>query len=152
MKTLHYGFVGCGMMGQEHIRNIQLLKNAEVTAIFEPDDAMRNAASEMVPSAVMAPTIDDLLKIETLDCLVITSPNFLHVDNLRQIANTRQLPTLVEKPLYTDPQDEQFINQLIKDYSAPIWVAMEYRYMPPTGRIYKTCKRCDRRYQHAIYP
>lgn len=135
MTTLQYGLVGCGMMGQEHIRNIHLLKDAEVAAIFEPDEAMRNAAAEMVPGAVLPPSIDDLLRIESLDCLVITSPNFLHIDNLKQIANTRQLPILVEKPLFTNPDHELFINELIKDYAAPIWVAMEYRYMPPLAEF-----------------
>ena len=135
MSALHYGLVGCGMMGQEHIRNIQLLQNAEITAIFEPDEAMRNIAAKMVPTAMMTSSLDELLKIEALDCLVITSPNYLHVENLRQIAATRQLPTLVEKPLYTDLNDDVFINELIKEYTAPIWVAMEYRYMPPLAEF-----------------
>ena len=40
MKTLRYGFIGCGMMGQEHLRNIALLPASAVTRIFEPDEAM----------------------------------------------------------------------------------------------------------------
>ncbi|MEY2955998.1 MAG: hypothetical protein RL123_726, partial [Pseudomonadota bacterium] len=45
MSTLRYGVIGCGMMGQEHLRNIALLPDAEVAAIHEPDAAMRAAAS-----------------------------------------------------------------------------------------------------------
>lgn len=137
MTTLKYGLVGCGMMGQEHIRNIQLLENAEVSALFEPNEGMRNAAIELAPTATLTATIDELLNIESLDCLVITSPNFLHVENLQQIAKARQIPILVEKPLFTQPNDEPFIDQLIQDYSAPIWVAMEYRYMPPLAELIK---------------
>ena len=44
MTPLRYGMIGCGMMGQEHIRNIKLLENAVVTAIVEPDAGMRAAA------------------------------------------------------------------------------------------------------------
>ena len=36
MSTLNYGLVGCGMMGQEHIRNIQLLRDTAIAGIFTP--------------------------------------------------------------------------------------------------------------------
>ena len=40
-RHIRYGVIGCGMMGREHLRNIALLPNAGVAAIFEPDAAMR---------------------------------------------------------------------------------------------------------------
>ena len=40
MTTIHYGIIGCGMMGQEHLRNTALLPNTKVAAIFEPDEQM----------------------------------------------------------------------------------------------------------------
>ena len=50
MKTdLRYGIIGCGMMGQEHIRNIALVDGAEVVAICEPDPGMQAAARALVP-------------------------------------------------------------------------------------------------------
>jgi hypothetical protein len=39
-RHMRYGIVGCGMMGQEHIRNIALLAQAEVSAFVEPDAGM----------------------------------------------------------------------------------------------------------------
>ena len=39
-KVIHYGIIGCGMMGQEHLRNIALLKDTNVKAIYEPDIEM----------------------------------------------------------------------------------------------------------------
>ncbi|MCX7234670.1 MAG: hypothetical protein NTY26_14835 [Burkholderiales bacterium] len=41
MSKKHYGLLGCGMMGQEHLRNMVLLPDIEVSAIFEPDAGMR---------------------------------------------------------------------------------------------------------------
>ncbi|SVA62992.1 uncharacterized protein METZ01_LOCUS479990, partial [marine metagenome] len=26
LKTLRYGFIGCGMMGQEHLRNLAMIE------------------------------------------------------------------------------------------------------------------------------
>jgi len=39
---IRYGLIGSGMMGQEHIRNIKLLEDAEVVAIADPDQEMRD--------------------------------------------------------------------------------------------------------------
>lgn len=119
------------MMGQEHIRNIQLLDNARVAAIYEPDSAMRAAALALAPDVEFSDSLNALLNIETLDALVIVSPNFTHADVLREIESTRPLPLLVEKPLFTAAEDSAFIKEFSQRYPQPVWVAMEYRYMPP---------------------
>ena len=137
MRPIKYGLIGCGMMGHEHIRNIQLLNNTGIGAIFEPDDSMRASASALAPEARMVDSLESLLSIEEIDCLVITSPNFTHVSQLKTIADTRPLPVLVEKPLSTDPTDKKIIEALEATYSKPIWVAMEYRYMPPLAEFIK---------------
>lgn len=130
-----YGLIGCGTMGHEHIRNINLLPDTQVAAIVEPNDGMRASAAELAPEATFPDSIDALLDIDDLDCLVIASPNYMHVDHLKQVTARRALPILVEKPLATDPADQAFIQDLQKNYAAPIWVAMEYRYMPPMVRF-----------------
>ena len=40
LSQVRYGIIGCGMMGQEHLRNIALLPGARVSRIFEPDEDM----------------------------------------------------------------------------------------------------------------
>lgn len=122
-------------MGREHIRNIQLLGETDVAAIFEPDKEMRAEAAALAPDAIFTESLADLLAIETLDALVIVSPNYHHADQLRQIAAAVSLPILVEKPLYTDPADARAMQAFKTSYPAPIWVAMEYRYMPPIAAL-----------------
>lgn len=129
-KIYNYGIIGCGMMGREHIRNIALLPDARVAAIFEPDGGMAMRAAELAPDAQIVGSIDALLAVEALDVLLIVSPNHLHLDQLEQIAATRALPVLVEKPLYTAPDQAARVAALAQ-YPSLIWVAMEYRYMPP---------------------
>ena len=51
-KHISYGIIGCGMMGQEHLRNIALLPDAGVAAIFEPDATMRAARGRPCPASV----------------------------------------------------------------------------------------------------
>ena len=132
---MRYGIIGCGMMGQEHVRNIQLLEDATVGAIYEPDGSMAAEARALAPKALFCDSLEALLQIEDIDVLLIASPNDAHVAQLETIAATRPLPILVEKPLFTDPCDLPRLERFAADYPALIWVAMEYRYMPPIARF-----------------
>ncbi len=134
-QTINYGLVGCGMMGQEHLQNIALLEGTRVAGIFEPDPDMAKAAQAITTDAKMVSSISELLAIDELDCIVITSPNNLHVDQISEIAATRPLPLLVEKPVFTDPADADRLAEIEKTYPHPIWVAMEYRFMPPIAAL-----------------
>ena len=129
--TINYGIIGCGMMGGEHLRNIALMPDARAAVIYEPDEAMRRAAQEIAPDVIFAPSVEALLADNSLDCLLIVSPNHCHIGQLEMIAQSVSLPILVEKPLYTDPADCDRIEAFKQNYDAPVWVAMEYRYMPP---------------------
>ncbi|MBV6635967.1 MAG: Gfo/Idh/MocA family oxidoreductase [Mameliella sp.] len=135
MSVVRYGVIGCGMMGREHIQNINLLPQGRVVAVFDPVTDLAQSAAELAGGAQVCTTLEDLLAVEGLDALVVVSPNDCHVPQLRQIAATRPLPVLCEKPLYTTPEDEVFLAELARSYPAPVWVAMEYRYMPPVALL-----------------
>lgn len=139
-KKLHYGIIGCGMMGQEHIKNVNLLPDAEVIAIVEPDSGMQAMAIELAPNAQFYPDIPSLLAVDALDCVVIVSPNHVHCRQLEEIASIREIPILVEKPLFTEPEDYAQIEAFAQTYKAPVWVAMEYRYMPPVAKFIENLK------------
>ncbi|MGB0795939.1 MAG: Gfo/Idh/MocA family protein, partial [Paracoccaceae bacterium] len=131
----NYGIIGCGMMGHEHLSNIALLDGTNIAAIYEPDREMAASAFKAAPNAIMATSIEHLLSVSNLDCLVIASPNHCHMAQMQQIAGSRPLPLLVEKPLFTAVEDQSAILQFSKTYPSPVWVAMEYRYMPPVAAL-----------------
>lgn len=130
-----YGFIGCGMMGQEHLRNIALLPDARVSRIFEPDDAMAARSLALAPDARRAARLEEVVSDPQVDCLVVASPNFRHAQQLRDIAELRALPVLLEKPACTSIDDVCSLAALAEAYPEPLWVAMEYRYMPPVARL-----------------
>ncbi|WP_353040351.1 Gfo/Idh/MocA family oxidoreductase [Mesorhizobium sp. M1423] len=131
-SSIGYGIIGCGMMGREHIRNIALLPDAHVAAIFEPDPGMLAASLATASGARSAASIAKLLAMDEVDCVLIASPNHQHLGQMEQIAALRPLPVLVEKPLFTDAAGEGRIAAL-KARLPLVWVAMEYRYMPPVA-------------------
>ncbi|MEM8592138.1 MAG: Gfo/Idh/MocA family oxidoreductase [Pseudomonadota bacterium] len=135
MKTVRYGIIGCGMMGQEHIKNIALLPHGEVTRVFDPEPEIASYAADLAGTAEASPTLRDLVADEAVDALVIVSPNHLHVDQLFEISTIRHLPILCEKPLYTHADQAARLKIFEERYQALVWVAMEYRYMPPIAAL-----------------
>ncbi|MEP1231306.1 MAG: Gfo/Idh/MocA family oxidoreductase [Litorimonas sp.] len=130
-----YGIIGCGMMGIEHINNLNLLNGAQVSAVYDPVPELAAAASQRAGGAIISPSLKALVSLPELDAVVVVSPNYLHVDNLEEISAHCNLPILCEKPLYTSPAQEAKLQRIVNAHKAPIWVAMEYRYMPPIAQM-----------------
>jgi predicted dehydrogenase len=132
--VIRYGLIGAGMMGQEHIRNINLLQGARVTAIADPDEGMRSLALGQSEGARGYADADDLIAEADCDAYLIAAPNDLHAGLLQRLMATDR-PILVEKPLATTTADCRDLLNMATGRRAPIWVAMEYRYMPPIQRL-----------------
>ena len=135
MDTVNYGLIGCGMMGREHIQNINLLPHGRVSVVYDPVAELAQSAATLAGDAHIAASLEDLLAYDQLDAAVIVSPNYLHVPQLQQIVATRPMPILCEKPLYTNASDAAVLDALFAGYPHPVWVAMEYRYMPPVAAL-----------------
>jgi predicted dehydrogenase len=69
-----------------------------------------------------------------IDALIIASPNHTHHDILIDAMAT-DLPIMVEKPLCSTVEDAERVRLAASKRSAPVWVAMEYRYMPAIRRL-----------------
>jgi myo-inositol 2-dehydrogenase/D-chiro-inositol 1-dehydrogenase len=135
MADIRYGIIGSGMMGQEHIRTIGLLEGARVTAVADPDEGMRSSAAHMAGKDCAEFTDHAaLLQSGSCDALVIAAPNHLHHRILKDVLPA-DLPILVEKPLCTTLADCEEILDLARGRTSQVWVAMEYRYIPPVQRL-----------------
>ncbi len=139
---IRYGFIGCGMMGQEHLRNLSMVEGAAAVAIFEPDAVMRELAASFAPGAEFEPSFESILLRRDIDAWVITSPNYCHADQLSAIAAANPKPTLLEKPACTDLAGVARLRALTQD-AMPIWTAMEYRYMPPITKLIDEAHKAD---------
>ena len=134
-QTIRYGIIGCGAMGREHIENIKALPGACVTAIADTSPESRQLASTLAPEPLQEfPHHRDLLGSGLCDAVVIATPNFTHVDVLRDALAT-DLHILVEKPLCTKIEDGVELVRLAQGRRALVWVGQEYRYMPPVAEM-----------------
>ncbi len=122
-------------MAREHILNISLIENAEVVALSDPHEASLNQCMDILKTKVPCfKNHQDMIKENLVDVYLISSPNFTHIEILKDVIKTKK-HILVEKPLCTNTKDCLEIKKLIKDYPSLFWTAMEYRYMPPVAKF-----------------
>ncbi|MCU0267768.1 MAG: Gfo/Idh/MocA family oxidoreductase [Acidimicrobiales bacterium] len=132
---IRYGFVGTGMMGCEHIRNVVALPGARPVAAADPVASSRAAALEAGGGTLeVTADVDDLLARDDLDAVVIATPNHTHRDVLARVLET-DLHVLVEKPLCTTMADCLAVRDAARHRPGVVWMALEYRYMPPVARF-----------------
>jgi myo-inositol 2-dehydrogenase / D-chiro-inositol 1-dehydrogenase len=135
MDKIRYGIVGCGSMGREHIENIRAMGGAVVTAIADPDAGSRAQAAALLEGQLRVfERHEDLLGSGLVDALVVASPNHTHIAVMRDALAT-ELPILCEKPLVTRVADGLEMIERAKQRKAIVWVAQEYRYMPPVAEM-----------------
>ncbi len=135
-KLVRYGLLGSGMMGQEHIRNLALIDGAQVVAIIEPNPVMRERSLALAPGAATFYSLEEMLQSDIkIDALVIVTPNYQHADQLLTLFERTNLPILVEKPVVTSLEQAAKVQVAASKHPAPVWVAMEYRYMPPVAKF-----------------
>jgi myo-inositol 2-dehydrogenase / D-chiro-inositol 1-dehydrogenase len=142
-SEIRYGIVGCGSMGREHIENIKALPGAEVTAIADTVAASLDAALALCTTPPQV--FEDhraLLASGLCDAVVIATPNFTHIAMMRDALAT-DLHILIEKPVVTKMEDGIELMRLAQGKKGIVWVAQEYRYMPPVAEMIRMAHAGD---------
>ena len=135
-ETVRYGVIGTGMMGIEHIENVNAIEGARVTAISDPDPGSRwrgQKAADLPDEAVFADHAD-LLASGLVDAVVLASPNFTHAEILEDVIASG-IDFLTEKPLATTVDDARRVVDLAEGYPGVAWMGLEYRYKPAIARL-----------------
>lgn len=134
-EDIRYGIIGSGMMGIEHIMNINMIEGAHITAIADPHDGSREWARATAAGKI-SEYVDyrDMLASNEIDAVIIATPNYTHASVLDDVFATK-LHVLCEKPLATTYDDVRRVAQKAQTHGGVFWVGMEYRYMPPVTRF-----------------
>ena len=141
VKSLRYGIIGAGLMAREHVRNLALIAGSQVTAIADPERQSQERCGREVAEFLQGdPKLfgdhKALLASGLVDALIIASPNDTHKAVLDDIFRAKTAyPVLCEKPIVTRAEDILPLAAAAKAHKAPVWTAMEYRYMPPLQEL-----------------
>lgn len=127
-----YGVIGTGMMGLEHINNVNAIDGAHVVAISDPDPQSRRFGKNTarLEDDMVFEDHKDLLAAGVCDAVVLVSPNHTHADVMEDILAT-DVHVLVEKPLGIDVAECRRIIKAAEGHQGIIWMGLEYRYKPP---------------------
>jgi predicted dehydrogenase len=127
---LRIGIVGGGAITQvAHLPVLRKLKNIEVQAICDTDLPKARALADRFGVKDAFDDIEELLRYETLDAVVICSPNHLHESHILA-ALSADLHVLVEKPLTMSAASAQRIIRGAEKRNRIVMVGMNHRYRP----------------------
>lgn len=134
-----YGLIGSGMMGIEHIQNINVVDGPQLVALSDPHPGSLQSALNMCAHLGMDSIASysdhrDMIKAEALDAVIIASPNFTHFEILNALMDL-DIAILCEKPLCTTVDHAREITARAEARRALFWTGLEYRYMPPVARF-----------------
>ncbi len=145
------GIIGFGEMGKRHGLEFREATKGmiEIAGVVEPDDDMYRRGCEWneLDSIPRFATVRELLEKAQPDGVIISSPNFTHLENLKELAGCR-IPILLEKPLDVSLEKVADIVRFARTYGAPIVVDHVMRYAPvirkareliEAGKLGKTC-------------
>jgi ketol-acid reductoisomerase len=84
MKELRVGLIGLGNMGKIHIANCQHMDDVTVVAAADSSKRALTRANRLGVKGLYS-SYDELFKhADNLDCVIISLPNFLHYDCIKQ--------------------------------------------------------------------
>jgi predicted dehydrogenase len=108
---------------------LKKLKTIEVPAICDTDLPKARALADRFGVKDAFDDIEDLLRYEALDAVVICSPNHLHESHILA-ALSANLHVLVEKPLAMSATSAQRIVRAVEKRDRVVMVGMNHRYRP----------------------
>lgn len=134
MSVKKVGIVGFGGMGKRHGKDLEEFsdRQIQIISVVEPSDESFKAGCEWlgkVPARFASLEIMLNQLGEELDGIVISSPNFTHLECLLKLTG-RTIPLILEKPLDSDLKKVRQIVNFAENYQAPIMVHHVMRYSP----------------------
>src|ERR671919_2981196 len=129
-ERLKIGIVGGGAIAQvAHLPVLKKMRMVEVKAICDTDLPKARALADRFAVKDAFDDIEDLLRFESLDAVVICSPNHLHESHILA-ALSANLHVLVEKPLAMSAASAQRIIRAVEKRDRVVMVGMNHRYRP----------------------
>jgi predicted dehydrogenase len=129
-ERLKVGIVGGGAIAQvAHLPVMKKVRSIEVQAICDTDLPKARALADRFGIKDAHDDIEDLLRFEELDAVVICSPNHLHESHiLAALSGNKHV--LVEKPLAMSATSVQRIVRAVEKRDRVVMVGMNHRYRP----------------------
>jgi predicted dehydrogenase len=131
--THRFNVIGLGVNGSEHVRVTLLEGRAMIHGLFDPNPGSIEMAKQnfkrFVPDGelVVYDTLEAACNDPAVDALIISTPNYSHIDVLR-VAVKSGKHIFLEKPMATTIADAYEMLQISKSYPSVLQIGLQYRY------------------------
>jgi|EP00945_MAST-04E_sp_MAST-4E-sp1_P003655 myo-inositol 2-dehydrogenase / D-chiro-inositol 1-dehydrogenase len=140
---MRFAVIGCGAIGLEHIRNINILDGSSVVAVADSVEKSlgwaREALKGHADNVAFVKDYRELFKMDQVDALIVCTPNWHHIHILRDILPNCAKHVMCEKPLCTTVEDCLEVREMVKEHCGAngrmFWVGMEYRFIRSVQRL-----------------
>lgn len=138
-NVVKIGLLGVGKMGQNHLRNLAMLKQVEISFIYDFDKEVCLNLSKQYGVKIS----EDLEKdLQSVDGVVIVTPTFTHSNYIKQVSKYVK-NIFVEKPLTDTLESSLEIVKLAKEKNLNIQVGFIERYNSAVVALEKVIKNSN---------
>ncbi len=128
-----FNVIGTGANGSEHIRVTMMEGRASIHGVYDPNPGSITKAQDTFhqfapgKDLVVYDTLEAACNDPAVDGLVISTPNYTHLDVVRVAAKSGK-HIFLEKPMATTVSDAYEIMKIAEDYPAVFQIGLQYRY------------------------
>ncbi|MHA1729501.1 MAG: Gfo/Idh/MocA family protein [Promethearchaeota archaeon] len=130
-----FNIIGAGMMGLEHITTAAFVGKAIIKGIYDPNPLSVESAKKNYSfthpgrELTVYKTLEKACNDPEVDGLIISTPNYTHIDIIRVAAKSGK-HIFLEKPMATTIEDAYEITQIAKNYdkNKVFQIGLQYRY------------------------
>jgi len=125
------GLVGYGWWGKIIAKQIESSQFIELVAVTEVDDGLRQdmVSDPLLKGIEVLSNFDDLLKISTLEAVILCTPHLFHADQIVLAAKAGK-HVFCEKPLCLTSSDAQRAIQTCEQHKRVLGIGHERRFEP----------------------
>lgn len=139
-QIVKIGLLGVGKMGQNHLRNLAMLKQVEIAFIYDVDTSLCEQLSLQYNVKISTNLDEDLAYV---DGVIIVTPTFTHYDYILQ-ASQYVKNIFVEKPLTNTLESSRKIVELARKENLNIQVGFIERYNSAVAALKKVIKNSSK--------
>jgi predicted dehydrogenase len=124
---LGIGLMGAGFIGKIHARAIAATEGVKLVGVCDHDLPAAQALAQEFGGAAVAHTLDELLRLETVDAVILAVPNELHaLSTLKALAKGKHV--LVEKPMATTALEAEHMGVAAREARRCLMVGHMWRF------------------------
>lgn len=134
MESIGLGFAGVGLLGQSMIERVPNVPELHLAAVQDANVELAMAVAQRHGSPWHGQRFEDLLDVPSVEAVVISTPNALHVPQALAALRAGK-HVLVQKPLATSAADARAAVDVAAAYGGILFVDYSYRLLETAATL-----------------